>query len=203
MGDLTLQQVVLRIGAVLLIASVHGFAVAAVACAIGDPGPRYDNRLRLSPLQHVDPIGGLLMVLFTIGWIRPVAVDPDRLRPGRAGLAAVVIGASCATLGLAMVLRLMRPIVLNMLPDTAAATFFIFVEIVAQLCIAFTVFNLLPLPMLTGVHLLIAIMPRKRNVLRRMQPYFVVLLALLIAVGVAARLLAPAEAVIARVMLGD
>ncbi len=203
MGDLTLQQVVLRIGAVLLIASVHGFAVAAVACAIGDPGPRFDNRLRLSPLRHVDPIGGLLMVLFTIGWIRPVAVDPDRLRPGRAGLAAVVIGASCATLGLAMALRLVRPIVLNMLPDTAAATFFIFVEIVGQLCIAFTVFNLLPLPMLTGVHLLIAVMPRKRNTLRRMQPYFVVLLALLIAVGVPARLLAPAEAVIARVMLGD
>ncbi|HXA26387.1 MAG TPA: site-2 protease family protein, partial [Acetobacteraceae bacterium] len=80
MGDLTLQQVVLRIGAVLLIASVHGFAVAATACAMGDAGPRYDGRLGLSPLRHVDPIGGLLVVLFTVGWIRPVAVDPGGLR---------------------------------------------------------------------------------------------------------------------------
>ena len=134
MGDLTLQQVVLRIGAVLLIASVHGFAVAATACAMGDPGPRHDSRLGLNPLRHVDPIGGLLMVLFTVGWIRPVAVDPDRLRAGRVGLLAVVIAASCATLGLAVLLRLVRPIVLNMLPDTAASTLFIFVEIVGQLC---------------------------------------------------------------------
>lgn len=203
MGDLTLQQVVLRIGAVLLIAAVHGFAVAATACAMGDAGPRYDDRLGLSPLRHVDPIGGLLMVLFTVGWIRPIAVDPDRLRPGRVGLLVVVIAASCATLGLGLLLRVVRPIVLNMLPDTAAATFFVFVEIVGQLCISFTLFNLLPLPPLAGAHLLVAVLPRKRDVLRRMQPWFVVLLALLIATGVVAWLLAPAEAGIASIILGE
>jgi Zn-dependent protease len=202
-GDLTLQQVVLRIGAVLLIASVHGFAVAATACAMGDPGPRYDDRLKLSPLRHVDPIGGLLMVLFATGWIRPVAVDPDRLRPGRIGLLAVVICASCATLGLGVLLRIVRPIVLNMLPDTAAATFFVFVEIVGQLCSAFAVFNLLPLPLLTGAHILVTIMPRKRDLLRRTQPYFVALLALLIVTGVVARLLRPVETGIARVIVGE
>jgi Zn-dependent protease len=202
-GDLTLQQVVLRIGAVLLIAAVHGFAVAATACAMGDAGPRYDDRLGLSPLRHVDPIGGLLMVLFTVGWIRPIAVDPDRLRPGRVGLLVVVIAASCATLGLGLLLRVVRPIVLNMLPDTAAATFFVFVEIVGQLCISFTLFNLLPLPPLAGAHLLVAVLPRKRDVLRRMQPWFVVLLALLIATGVVAWLLAPAEAGIASIILGE
>jgi Zn-dependent protease len=202
-GDLTLQQVVLRIGAVLLIASLHGFAVAATACAMGDAGPRYDGRLGLSPLRHVDPIGGLLVVLFTVGWIRPVAVDPGRLRPGRVGLLVVVIGASCATLGLGLLLRMVRPIVLNMLPDTAAATFFVFVETVGQLCISFTLFNLLPLPPLTGAHLLVAVLPRKRDALRRSQPYLAVLLALLIATGMVARLLAPAEAVVASVMLGE
>jgi Zn-dependent protease len=143
------------------------------------------------------------MVLFTVGWIRPIAVDPDRLRPGRVGLLVVVIAASCATLGLGLLLRVVRPIVLNMLPDTAAATFFVFVEIVGQLCISFTLFNLLPLPPLTGAHLLVAVLPGKRDVLRRMQPWFVVLLSLLIATGVVARLVAPAEAVVARVMLGE
>jgi len=202
-GDLTLQQVVLRIAAVLLIASVHGFAIAATACALGDAGPRYDNRLGIGPLRHADPIGGLLMVLFTLGWIRPVAVDPDRLRPGRVGLLLVVIGASCATLGFGLLLRVVRPIVLNMLPDTASATFFIFVETVGQLCISFTLFNLLPLPPLTGAHLLVAILPRKRDALRRAQPWFAALLALLIATGMMARLLAPAEAVMARVVMGE
>ncbi len=200
MGDLTLQHVVLRIFAMLLIAPVHGFAIAATACATGDPGPRYDDRLTLNPLRHVDPIGGLLTVLFTVGWIRPIAVDPNRLRPGRAGLLAVLAGASCATLALAVLLRLMRPYVLNRLPDTMAATFFVFVATVGELCVSFTVFNLLPLPPLTGLHVLVAVLPRTRESLRRARPYFTVLLALLIATGLVARLLAPAETVIARIV---
>jgi Zn-dependent protease len=202
-GDLTLQQVVLRIGAVGLIASVHGFAIAATACAMGDPGPRHDDRFSLNPLRHVDPIGGLLTVLFTIGWIRPVAVDPDRLRPGPVGLLAVYAGASCATIALAALLRLLRPYLLNILPDTAAATLFVFVETVGQLSVSFVVFNLLPLPPLTGQHLLVAMLPRARETLARIQPYFAVLFVLLIATGSMTPLLAPAEAAIGRILLSD
>ncbi len=200
MGDLTLRQVMLRIGAVLLIASVHGFATAATACALGDPGPRHDDRLRLNPLRHVDPIGGLLTVLFTTGWIRPIAVDPGRLRIGRIGLLAVVAGASGATLGLAVLAKVMRPFVLNMLPDTAAAAFFVFVETIGQLCVSFTVFNLLPVPPLTGQHVLVAILPRKRDAIRRAQPYCAALLALLIATGAVARLLEPVWTCVTRVI---
>jgi Zn-dependent protease len=201
MGDLTLQQVVLRIAAVLVIAAVHGFAVAAMAYALGDPGPRHDDRLSVNPLRHVDPIGGLLMVLFAAGWIRPVALDPARLRPGRAGSLVVVAGASCATLAVAALLALMRPFVLNILPDTAAQTWFVFVETVGELSAAFTLFNLLPLPPLTGAHLAVALVPGARYAFRHARPFLVVVLALLIVTGVVARLLAPAEAVITRVVL--
>jgi Zn-dependent protease len=203
MGDLTLQHVVLRIGAVLLIVSVHGGAVAAAARVLGDPGPQHDGRLGLNPFRHLDLVGGLLFVLFAYGWIAPVTVDPRKLRAGRAALVAVVAGASCATIAVTVLLRLIRPLVLNMLPDTAAATFFIFVETVGQLCISFALFNLLPLPPLTGQHLLVAVWPRKRDALRRAQPYFAALFALLIMTGVMARLLAPAEAAVRHAILDD
>jgi Zn-dependent protease len=195
-GDLTLQHVVLRIFAVLLIASVHGGAIATMAWVMGDRGPRDDGRLGFSPLRHLDLIGGLLTVLFTFGWIRPVAVDPGKLRSGRMGLVVLVAVASGATIALAVMLRLVRPLALNLLPDTAAATFFIFVETVGQLCVSFTVFNLLPIPPLTGQHLLVAALPWQRDAIRRIQPYCVVVLALLIATGVTARLLGPVESVI-------
>jgi Zn-dependent protease len=203
MGDLTLQHVVLRIGAALLIVSVHGGALAAMVCLMGDPEPRQDGRLGLNPSHHLDLIGGLLIVLFTFGWIRPIAADPDRLRFGRAGLLAVVAGASCATLALAILLWLIRPFVLNMLPDTAAATFFIFVQTVGQLCVSSTLFNLLPMPPLTGEHLLVVVWPRQRNALRRAQPYCAGLLALLIAAGFAERLLGPVELAVERTILND
>jgi Zn-dependent protease len=202
MGDLTLQHVVLRIVAVVLIASVHGFTIAATAVAMGDAGPRQDDRLSIAPWQHLDPIGGLLLMFFTLGWIRPIAINPDRLRPGPVGLLAVVLGSSCATLALAVVARSVRPVVLNMLPDTLAATFFVFVDTLGNLCVSFTLFNLLPLPMLTGQHLLLAALPRQLGTIRRAQPYVAVLLALLIVTDTMARLLAPAQAAVASVVLG-
>src|SRR5580704_3906786 len=171
MGDLTLQHVVLRIGAVLLIASVHGYAIAGISCLLDDPTPRYDGRLRIGPWRHADPIGGLLTVFFTLGWIRPIAVDPGLLRVRRLGLIVVVLIGSGATLLLAVLARLVRPFVLNLLPDTEAATFFIFVQTLGQICVSFTLFNLLPLPVLTGQHLLVAIMPSWRETLIRYQPY--------------------------------
>ncbi len=197
MSDLTLQQVVLRIGAVLLIAAVHGGTLASLACFLGDPGPRHDGRAGLGPWRHLDLIGGLLMVVFTLGWIRPIAIDPTQLRPGRAAVPIIILGASAATLALAILSRLIRPYVLSLLPDTAAATFFIFIETLDQLCVSFTLFNLLPIPLLTGQHWLEAAQPMWRATITRMQPWCIVPLALFIATGAAAWLLAPA------LILGD
>ena len=94
--DLTLQQLVLRLIAYVFIAAIHGFTVAAVAVAIGDQGPRYDGRLRLNPLAHLDIIGTASGVLFSVGWIRPIAVDSFELRLGRIGLAIVVAAGAAA-----------------------------------------------------------------------------------------------------------
>jgi Zn-dependent protease len=203
MGDLTLEHVVLRICAALLISSVHGFAVAGTAYLLGDAGPRHDSRLGIGLWRHADPIGGLLMVFFTLGWIRPVAADPNRLRSGRSGLVAVVLGASAATLTLAALAQLVRPSVLNLLGDTEAATFFVFVATLGQMCVSFTLFNLLPLPLLTGQHLLVAIQPRWRDTLTRCQPYAAVILALAVATGMPARLFAPAQNLLVHFILGD
>src|SRR5215469_4986043 len=122
--DLTLQQLVLRLIAYVFIAAVHGLAVAAVAVAMGDQGPRYDGRLRVNPLAHLDILGTAAGVLFSVGWIRPIAVDPFELRLGRIGLAIAVAAGAGATLISAAALRLIRPLVLPVLPDTASASAF-------------------------------------------------------------------------------
>ncbi len=113
--DLTLQQIVLRFFALLLIVGVHGAVVAATACALGDQGPRYDERLRLSPLAHIDLLGFAAGVLFAIGWIKPVAIDPAALRIGRLGLVVIVVTAAMAVLAFALALQLLRPLLLPFL----------------------------------------------------------------------------------------
>ena len=195
MIDFSPQQLVLRFCALLFIAGVHGLAVAATAVALGDPGPRHDRRLTFNPFAHLDIVGGISAVLFSLGWIRPIAIDPEKLRPGRAGLAFVVVGGAAATLLSALALRLVRPMILPLLPDTASALAFALIETTGQLSLWFALFNLLPVPCLTGSHLLVIVMPQWRDAMRKLQPFAAVLLAVLAATGLITGSLAPVHRV--------
>jgi Zn-dependent protease len=201
--DFTLNQLVLRLCALVFIAGVHGIAVAAAACALGDQGPRYDGRLRLNPLVHLDLLGTLSGVLFSVGWAKPVAIDPAALRPGRVGLVLVVIAGAAATLLGAFVLLLVRPMLMPLLADTASQTLFALIETIGQLSLWFALVNLLPVPCLTGGHLLTALMPAWRNILRGSQPYTAVLLTVLAGFGVVTGTLGGAYRVLAGVIMGE
>ena len=203
MIDFTLQQLVLRLGALLFIAGIHGAAVSATAVALGDQGPRHDGRLSLNPFVHLDILGGISALFFSVGWIRPISIDPALLRPGRAGLFLIVLAGATATLLSAVVLRLARPMVLPWLPDTTSAAVFALIETTGQLSLWFALFNLLPVPCLTGGHLLTVVMPQWDEIFRRSRPFAAVVLAILAATGLVAGLLAPAYGRLAGPILGE
>ena len=202
MPDLTLQQLVLRLIAYVFIAAVHGLAVAAVAIAMGDQGPRYDGRLRFNPVTHLDIIGTASGVLFSVGWIRPIAIDPVQLRLGRVGLVIVVAAGAAATLSSALALRLVRPFLLPLLPDTASVTAFALIEVVGELSVWFALINILPLPPLTGAHLLVAAVPACDKIVARIAPYAGLVLALVAATGVFAKTLGPGYRILSRWIMG-
>jgi Zn-dependent protease len=199
--DLTLQQVVLRLIAYLFIAAVHGFTVAAAAVAMGDQGPRYDGRLRVSPLAHLDILGTAAGVLFSVGWIKPIAVDPLELRLGRIGLPIVVAAGAAATLASAAALRLIRPLLLPVLPDTASATTFALIEVIGDLSAWFALINVLPVPPLTGAHLLAAAAPVYGKNIAKIAPYTGPVLAVVAATGVFTNVLGSAYRILAHSFL--
>jgi Zn-dependent protease len=199
--DFTLQQIVLRFFAMLLIVSVHGIVVAATAQMLGDPGPRYDGRLKLNPLAHIDLLGFASGVLFSIGWIKPIAIDPGALRIGRIGLVAVVAAAALGVLIFVEALQLVRPFVLPILDDTTSTLVFALIETIGQLGIWFALVNLLPLPPFTGSHLLAALIPKTGELTPRFHIYFALLLLALAATGIITRVLDPAHRVIADLVL--
>ena len=203
MTDLTLQQLVLRLIAYVFIAAVHGLAVAAAAVAMGDQGPRHDGRLRANPLAHLDIIGTASGVLFSVGWIRPIAIDPVQLRLGRIGLVIVVAAGAAATLLGAVALRLVRPFLLPLLPDTASATAFALIEIIGQLSVWFALINVLPLPPLTGAHFLAAAAPARGKVILKIAPYAGLVLAVVAATGVFVKSLGPGYRILGGLVLGD
>jgi Zn-dependent protease len=199
--DFTLQQIVLRFCAVLLIVGVHGIVVAATAYALGDPGPRYDGRLKLNPLAHIDLIGFASAVLFSIGWIKPVAIDPGALRIGRIGVVVVVAAAALGVLIFVEALQLVRPFLLPLLDDTTSTLAFALIENIGQLGIWFALVNLIPLPPFTGSHLLAALAPKAGELMRRFHIYFALLVAVIGATGVITRMLEPGYRVVAGFML--
>jgi Zn-dependent protease len=201
--DFSLQQLVLRLIAYAFIAGVHGFAVATTAWALGDPGPRHDGRLGINPLAHLDVIGTAAGVLFSFGWIRPVAVDPAELRVGRAGLVAVAAAGAAATILAFVALRLIRPLVLPLLSDTASSSAFALVETIGELSLWFALFNLLPLPPLTGAHLLVAVAPAWRKFIAKWQVYAAAALAVVAATGAFAIALGPAYRILAPAVFGQ
>jgi Zn-dependent protease len=201
LADFTLQQIVLRFCAMVLIVGIHGAVVAATACALGDPGPRYDERLRLSPLAHLDLLGFASGVLFGVGWIKPVAIDAAALRIGRIGLVVIVATPAIAILTFAVMLQLLRPLLLPFLGDTPSTLTFGLIETIGQLGIWFALINLFPAPPLTGSHLLTAFIPAAGEFMRRYHIYFALGLTALAATGIITRTLEPVYRTIAEIIL--
>jgi Zn-dependent protease len=189
--DLTLSQLIMRLCAVLFVSTLQGAAMAAAACALGDQGPRHDDRLTLNPLRQVDLLGGLVALVFSIGWAKWIAIDPRKLRHGRIELALVVIAGLAAIVLGVLGLRLIRPLLLPLLSDTAAATTFELIRTTIELGIWFVVLGLVPIPPLPGGQLVVALVPALGDRLRQVQPFLGLILAALIATGVVTRVLDP------------
>jgi Zn-dependent protease len=201
LADFTLQQIVLRLCALVLIVGVHGAVVAATACALGDQGPRYDERLKLNPLAHIDLLGLASGVLFSVGWIKPIAIDPAALRIGRLGVVVTVAVTAIAVLAFAVVLQLLRPLLLPFLADTPSTLTFGLIETIGQLGIWFALINLFPVPPLTGSHLLTALTPAAGEFTRRYHIYFALALTALAATGIITRALEPVYRLVADIIL--
>lgn len=80
-GGLTrddLLVMLVRLIIILLILPLHEFAHAWTAHKLGDDTASYRGRMTLNPISHIDPIGGLLLLLTGFGWAKPVPIDPTR-----------------------------------------------------------------------------------------------------------------------------
>lgn len=159
MFDLPFWQIAMRVLAAVVIFTCHGAALALFARLLGDRGPQYDGRLTLNPFAHVEPFGTLAAVAARGGWARPMAIDANALRAGRAGLVICALAALAVTLALAHGAIALRPLVLAWWPAATSPQAFAWIGTFADLSVWFVIFNLAPLPPLTGGLLLAALLP--------------------------------------------
>lgn len=198
-SDITIQSIVFRVLTLLIVAGVHGGAVAGAAVLLGDKGPKYDGRLTASPASHIDLIGAICLVIFGWGWAKPVEVDARQLRLGRIG--GIVMVVLAGFLGLLLTAELLagaiRP-ALTMLPHTAGLTTAAFLRTASDLSIAFALLSLIPIPPLAGGLLLVSLGIR---IPRKAQAILIAVLFVAVATGMVRQALGPAQAALASLIL--
>ena len=64
MLDFDFSSMLYRIPALLIAITIHEYAHAQTAEAMGDPTPRFMGRLTFNPLAHLDPIGALMLIVW-------------------------------------------------------------------------------------------------------------------------------------------
>ncbi len=197
--DLTLQLVVTRFLAGVIIATVQGATIAAITVLLGDRGPRYDGRLTLSPASHIDLLGLGSLMLAGFGWSRSVAIDPGQLRIGRWGLVLAALAGSLALLVAGWLLTLLVIPALTLLPHTAALVVAAFLRSAAQLCVWMALFTLVPVPPLAGAHILAALGVRLPSAAGMVIGCLLLALSVL---GITRMVLAPAYQILAPLVLG-
>lgn len=198
-ANFTVQAIAYRVLALLIIAGVHGLVIAATAVLLGDKGPKYDGRLTVSPASHVDLVGAAAMVLFGMGWAKPVAVDAREFRTGALGIFAVILAGFVGLLALAELLSVLVLPVLETLPQTAGLTTAAFLRGASRLTIWFALLSLVPIPPLTAGMLLGTFGVR---ISERVQWVLTALIVVAIATGVMRAVLRPVHAWIASIILG-
>jgi Zn-dependent protease len=201
--DLSFDQLLIRAGACIIVVAIHGLVLAAFARVLGDRGPQFDERLTLNPLSHLDILGAAAMILFQLGWIRPIAIDPALLRFGRLGLVICAIVSLAVTLSGAELLFWLRIPALIVMPATVAPTVLATLNAAGEMGAWFVAFNLLPVPPLTGAHLLIAARPGLLPLLAHYRLHFTVLVATLVLFGVVQPVVRPIRDAILSILPGS
>lgn len=166
---------------------LHELAHGWVAWRMGDPTAKWQGRLSLNPLRHLDPVGTVMLFIFGFGWARPVPVNFHNIRDEKKGLVLVSAAGIVANMILAFLaffmFRLLAPA-----PGGVVATLLYYL---AQINIILAAFNLIPIPPLDGSKILMGFLPeRLRYSLSRLEPYgFFIIIGLLL-LGVLSPLIA-------------
>ena len=155
--------------AVLVALSVHEWAHGYAAYKLGDPTAKYDGRLTLNPLAHLDLVGTLLFVMVGFGWGKPVPVNPQYFKNYKRDTAIVAIAGPVSNLVLAtgafIVLMLLgkdASIIGPIITPESSVVLRVITELLSdflQINLVLMAFNLLPIAPLDGSKVLRPFVP--------------------------------------------
>ena len=165
----SLLALLISIPGILIAITFHEFAHAKVADKLGDDTPRIEGRLTLNPLDHIDPVGFIMLMFAGFGWGKPVHVNPrnyNRDMSMEKADSLVSIAGPATNFILSIAFTILYFLMVKFI-KSQSTVFLIIMEIIRStimINIGLGVFNLIPLPPLDGSKVIKPILPYKAKV---------------------------------------
>jgi len=167
-----IQTLIARIIVLMTAIPVHEYAHAWAAEKMGDSTARYYRRLSLNPLDHIDPIGALMILLLGFGFARPVPINSLNFNNRKAGVVVTSLAGPFSNVIMALLSMAAAKLIAMAYYAThigmLVGIFRVFLFMVS-INLSLAVFNLLPIPPLDGWHAVSPLLPRE--IYWKIQPY--------------------------------
>lgn len=153
---------ILIIPAILLAFTFHEYAHAITADRLGDKTPRFQGRLTLNPISHIDPIGFIMILVFGFGWAKPVQTNPSAFKNYYKDDLKVSLAGPLANIGLAFIFSIMLGVYskFGLESTQLGSIIYIIIYYTAYLNCMLFFLNLIPIPGFDGFHILRDLFPK-------------------------------------------
>jgi len=168
--------------AMLIAVSVHELAHGLVSYKLGDPTPKRDGRLTLNPLKHMDLWGTICMIVFRVGWAKPVRINTSYYKNKKLGIIAVSLAGPLTNYIVAFI-----SLLLYYFFAVKGISIGVWFYYAAVLNVGLGTFNLIPIPPLDGSNVLMELCSGVIPFYRKIGKYARIILAVGLAAGILSR----------------
>ena len=185
----------------LVCITLHELSHGYTAYLLGDDTAKSRGRLTLNPIKHMDVMGLLMMLVFHVGWAKPVPVNMYKFKNPKRGMALTALAGPMSNLVIAVVFMFVSGLLYIPLYSSSIGYFFLgMLQLTAYISIGLGLFNLIPIPPLDGSKVLFSLMSdEKYYKLMRYERYGGILMLILVASGIIGR---PLSSLISKTIYG-